>query len=274
MVAISLSVPLDYVVHLGAGAVSAASKYARSGMKTVVLGSVDPQDMPGLRQQATSLKSIQVASGPISPSGAAVVLHRYNHKALNGFLEPEEALFELFPGLQNRGELCVETLAVAQWVQDSTSVIKGKGLLVIEVPGQGGDILSALSEAGCLERFQFVRLQEGRKQLYKGGSTSAQLRRELETLGYAVWEEAAAEDPARPYLIGWRNAPEQTRAKEVQANRQALDLCEADLAELQQRYGALLQEKEDLEELLGQLVKHVETAEKTLQTRASDPENG
>lgn len=273
MVAISLSLPLDYVVHLGAGAVSAASEYVRLGLKSVVLGSVDPQDMPNLRKQATHLKSIQVASGPISPSAAAAVLHRYNHRALNGFLEPAEALFELFPGLQKQGEFPVDTLAVAQWVQESTSAIKGKGLLVIEVPGQGRDILYALSEAGCLERFQLVRMQEGRKQLYKGGSTSAQLCSELETLGYEVWEEAAAEDPARPYLIGWRNTPERSRAKEVKANRQALDLCEADLAELQKRYGALMQEKEGLEELLERLVKHLETAESAMQIRAPETEN-
>ncbi|OED45828.1 hypothetical protein AB838_22165 [Rhodobacteraceae bacterium (ex Bugula neritina AB1)] len=261
MVAFSLLFPAEFVLHIGAGCGRAAEGYVQAGLGPVVLAGTDPEMLPELQALAQRFKPVQAAGAAVSAGGGAAVLYRCNFPDLSSQAGPAETLFRLFPGLEVQQEDLAQTQAVADLAAlCGLPAERGKaggepkqGLLVIEAAAQPLALLQALEQAGCLQHFQMLRLQEGHKPLYRGASGMAALQAGLEDLGYASQLEAAPADPDRPYAVAWRNKAAQARAAAQADLQQQLDLCASDLAELQQRYRAVLQEKEAQEDLLRQL---------------------
>lgn len=264
MAAFCLSFPADYVLHIGAGSCRAAESYVQAGLDPVVLAEADPEAMPGLRALAKRFAPVQPIETAVSAKGGPGRFHSCNFAGLSSLLEPTEALYQMFPGLQVLAEETVETQAIADLMGRCGLPEAGRGLLVIDAPGQALALLQALEQADCLQHFQTLRLQEGREPLYRGAPGMEALRAGLEELGYISWLEAAPEDPDRPYAVAWRNSAALAAAQELQAcgqaaeqdqaaAEQALQACTVDLAELQQRYRTLLQVKEAQEDLLRRL---------------------
>ncbi|MBQ4824452.1 hypothetical protein J4729_07790 [Leisingera sp. HS039] len=294
MAAFSLSFPADYVLHIGAGSGRAAEGYVQAGLDPVLLAEADPEAMPGLQALAKRFAPVQAIAAAVSAKGGPGRFHSCNFAGLSSLAAPAEALYQLFPGLQVLAEETVETQAIADLAARCGLPKAGRGLLVLEAPGQALALLQALEQAECLQHFQTLRLQEGRDPLYRGAPGMAALRAGLEELGYISWLEAAPEDPDRPYAVAWRNSAALAAAEELQACGQAaeqdragllqaaeqeravaeqqLQACTADLAELQQRYGALLQEKEVQEDLLRRLADRLAPLAGDAEAAAPEPE--
>ncbi|NSY39547.1 hypothetical protein [Leisingera sp. ANG59] len=253
MAVFTLCFPADYVLHIGAGSGAAAEGYVRAGLDPVVLVEADSEALPGLKALAQRFGPVQAVEAVVSPQGGPATFMRCNFSGLNSLSEPADALYRLFPGLRVEARLPVETRAVADILKGCGLPEAGRGLLVIEAPGQALALLEALQAASLLQRFQTIRVQEGRQSLYQAAPTLEQLQQRLADLGYASWLEAAPEDPDRPHAVAWRNAAALESGAAQAGLQQRLDLCAADLAELQQRYGALLHQKEAYEDLLRRL---------------------
>ncbi|WP_291736432.1 hypothetical protein [Leisingera sp. F5] len=283
MAAFSLSFPADYVLHIGAGSGRAAEGYVQAGLDPVVLAEADPEAMPGLQALAKRFAPVQAIAAAVSAKGGPGRFHSCNFAGLSSLAAPAEALYQLFPGLQVLAEETVETQAIADLAARCGLPEAGRGLLVLEAPGQALALLQALEQAECLQHFQTLRLQEGRDPLYRDAPGMAALRAGLEDMGYISWLEAAPEDPDRPYAVAWRNNTALAAVEEWQACGQAaeqeravaeqqLQACTADLAELQQRYGALLQEKEVQEDLLRRLADRLAPLAGDAEAAAPEPE--
>lgn len=253
MVAFSLTLPADYVLHIGAGSGAAAEAYVRAGLDPVLLAEADPEALPGLQALAQRFKPVQAIGAAVSAQGGQGRFWRCNFPDLSSLSEPAEALYRLFPGLQVEACVPVETMAAADLLNRCSLPAAGRGLLVIEAPGQALALLEALQAAALLPRFQTVRVQEGCQPLYQGAPGLEALQAGLEELGYTSWLEAAPEDPDRPYAVGWRNTAALETAAAAAQLQQRLDLCRTDLAELQLRYGAVLRQKDAQEDLLRRL---------------------
>ena len=254
MVALTLSLPADFVLHIGAGAAAAAEGYLRAGLNPVVLAAAEPGALPALQALEQQSGRVRAGAAVVSAEGGPKTVYRCNFPDLSSLAKPAEALGQRFPGLQTEADSDVETLAVADLVKGG-GLKSGNGLLVIEAPGQGLAILQALQQADCLKPFRTLRVQEGREVLYRGAPGLAGLQEGMEELGFSSWLEADPQDPERPYAAGLRNGAAMARAEALAGAQQQLDLCGADLAELQRRYGALLQQSDAQADLLRRLAE-------------------
>ena len=268
MIGFTCSFPVTHVLHIGAGTGSDLDGYLSAGLDPIVLVEADPDAAKALQRRtegsmAGSAKVRVIAAAVTARQGAALY-HKCNFSDLNALLEPNGALQALYPGLQILAREPVEALSPQALMQGCDCPEDGAGLLVIEAPGEALGILGALQEAGELSRFAVLRLQEGRDVLYPDAPGLDGLQSELQGFGYDSWVEASPADPDRPYLLARRNvaalmARQEAQVQfETQSQKQAellqrQALLEADLRDLQLRYGALLRDKEVQEDLLRRL---------------------
>lgn len=204
MAALRVSLPFSHVVHIGAGVGGDADAYLAAGLKPIVLVEADPEAAMHLHRLQTDSPSIQVVQAAVSGRPGPQTYYHTNFTELNGLYPPGQALKALFPGLEILASEPVSTLAPGELVAAASLPRDGAGLLVIEAPGEAVGILEALAQAGHLEGFRAVRVQEGHKSLYEAAPGMTEVQKCLRELGYECWLEPVSEDPDRPHLFSIR----------------------------------------------------------------------
>lgn len=206
MMDFSLSFPVTHVMHIGAGFGSEVDAYLAAGLAPIVLVEADRQAVEVLSNLARQASVIRVVEAAVSARSGEQYFHRCNFSDVSSLSAPQAALLEIFPGLEVLEKELVTTVAVIDLLKGCGLPKDGQGLLVIEAPGVVLEILLALEEAGWLERFPLLRLQEGLQPLHHEAPGVAGVITVLEKLGYDCWLEATPEDPDRPYLMAIRSA--------------------------------------------------------------------
>lgn len=214
-----LARPIAHIVHIGAGAGSDLAAYLAAGAGMVTLVEAEAQAVTGLETLADDTPRVRVIEAAVSGDGRKRAFRLTNFPDLNSFRAPT-GLKDLFPGLRTLSEDPVTPVDPAHLIGDldlSAKGAPGTNLLVIEAPGEALGILEALAAAQLLERFDMVRLQEGRTALYDGAPTVADSAAFLTGAGFAAHRETAPQDPERPYLVAQQDHPARAPAPQAGA---------------------------------------------------------
>lgn len=272
MIDFSLSFPVTYVVHIGAGFGAEAEAYLAAGLAPIVLVDADRHAVAALEDLARHTPAIRAVEAAVSARSGEQNFHRCNFSDLSALSVPEPALLEIFPGLEVLETAQVTTLSVVELLEGCDLPQNGQGLLVIEAPGEALGILAALAEAGWLARFPVLRLQEGQQVLHCGAAGITALTAELEKLGYSCWLEATPEDPDRPYLVAaWGAAvglaQQKQDAAEMQgeADRKTIAELEQALSATESRLQDALDDADRVAKAAQEAAKGVDEAEKRVQ---------
>lgn len=212
-----------HVLHVGAGSGRELPRYLAAGTSLVLLVEADPEIAARLRRLAAPHERVRVLEGAVSADPRRRPFRRTSLPGLNGFRAPLPAMAEAFPRLRTLAEVPVTPLSpdrvAAEMDLDPDA---GPGLLVIEAPGEALGILTALREAGLLERFGAIRLREALEPLHEGAPPAEAIRAFLAGAGYAATFETDPEEPARPWLEARLDLAARRREEEIARLMQAL----------------------------------------------------
>ncbi|MEP1328054.1 hypothetical protein [Pseudophaeobacter sp.] len=258
MISFPLVFPVSYVLHIGAGSGSEVAGYQAAGLDPIVLVEADDEAVAALQQHLGQSSAVQVVQAAVTGRSGSQQFHRCNFADLSSLSEPAPALWDLFAGLEVMSREPMAGVSPQDLLAGCTLPQQGgQGLLVIEAPGEALAILRALAAVDRLAQFPLLRLQEGEVSLYRDAPGQAALQAALAELGYDSWIEADPEDPDRPYLLACQNRAAQQKDTELATLRsetqRQLALRDADLEELQLRYAALRDRRNQLEDLLRRL---------------------
>ena len=235
---------LEQLVHIGAGAGDELAAWQAAGVDRMILVEADPDTARALAARVAGEPEVQVIAGAVSADPAPRPFRVCNLPGLSSFRAPA-GLEQLFPGLRVLAMREVTPL-------DPAALVAGLELgpragLVIEAPGEALGILQALRDAGLLDRFAAIRLQEGREALYAGAPTAEAIRAWLVEAGYDAEFEPVPEDPDRPRLIARRNEAARAQAAELAMLRGDLAEAEAEADREAARANAALAERDAAE---------------------------
>ena len=249
MLALPSDFPLTHVLHLGAGTGSDTYQYAAAGLDPIVLVEADPEAIAGLTLLARQFPAVQVVKAAVAGRSGAAEFHRSNFPDLSSLSAPTEALTQLFPGARTLSRDPVQALSPADVLRQCKLPGDGAGLLVIETPGEALGILRALAEAGMLQQFPMLRLQEGLQPLYEGAPGLEDLQAGIQGFGYRTTMESDPQDPDRPYLVARFQGGKTQSGQDLQALTAALQNSQDETEVLQAR---LETAEEDLQILRAQ----------------------
>ena len=198
-------IPVDTLVHFGAGQCSELDEYLALTPRQLLLVEADSQLAKELETRIQGLTKAQVCCAVIAGKPGDAILYRYNFPELNS-LHPASGLIKLFPGLKLVEEQHVETISPVTLLEPLQLKAEKENWLVIDLPGEELPVLQASQQSKQLELFNRISLYCGSESLYEGSETAAQIIDWLQEVGFDLDAEDDSRDPDRPCWSFRRNA--------------------------------------------------------------------
>jgi len=107
----------------------------------------------------------------------------FNFPQLNSLREPT-GLNRVLPGLRQVGEAAVDCLPLPKLLEQMELDVDQTNWLMIEVPGEEGDVLRQLEQAGRFQAFSRLFITAGVNSLYCGAETADALAKQTERHGF------------------------------------------------------------------------------------------
>lgn len=173
------------IVHVGAGACSELEKYFRLRARRIVLVEADPEEVRKLTRRVGGRSDIEILSLAVAESAGSRKLRVFNSPGWNSLRNPT-GLRELFPGLRQVREAEVETVSVAELMQQIGLTSETTNWVVLDAPGEEMALLRGLSKAGYFSQIERIVLHCGQRILYEGAEASDALLTFLQEHGYDI----------------------------------------------------------------------------------------
>lgn len=259
---ISLEAP-DLIVHVGAGRGAELAAYRGFPRTRILLLEPQAEMVARLREAASVMPNAEVLQQAVAERSGEALLHLFNLPQFSSLPEPT-GLTTLFPGLASTGAVTVDTVSFSDLVAQHGIDCSGDNWLVLDAPGAESVLLCSL-EAHSLGRcFPRIFLHAGSEPLFEGAEPAGRLLERFHALGYEQVGTVDAADADLPaYHLRLNLA-----ALEV-ARLQALR--ETDLEELQERYAAVIELRDQQHELLVKLRQRLEAAADYLEQLRAAP---
>jgi len=190
---------IGVILHIGAGEGAELAGYLAANADHIRLMEPNPAAAAALQQIAAGVPTVQVDGRAVTGQDSVAVLHVFNLAPYSSLHAPRE-LARMFPGLHVASEPEVATIAVSSLMADIPFTRGRRNVLVLDAPGEEGNIVEALRAGSWLHRFEHVFLYCGTSQLYQNSRTVKELRDILESEGYRL-AAMLEDDPDRPCLV-------------------------------------------------------------------------
>jgi FkbM family methyltransferase len=271
---------LDAVLHLGAGACAEMQEYLAIKPRALVLVEADPQLAEALRAELEQNAGVEVIAAAAAPNQGRATLRVMNNRRESTLQNPG-ALLERLPNLRIAREVGVPAMTLAQLAARLRGrpgeEASGDAALVLELQGAELAVLRSAPRE-VLRRFSWIAVRASAEVLFEGGAHAAELDAFLHEAGFRLLPQASdgTDWPYQPLLYRRDERAQRLEALdgEVRAGREELEkvaqraalttklhaLREADLRELQERYGAALSVQERQRELLVKLSERLSAA--------------
>jgi hypothetical protein len=197
-------IPLDTLVHLGAGQCIELDNYLSLEARQVLLVEADSRWTQDLRDRTKNIDHIQVIEATVAGSIGPATLYCYNLPEVNS-IHPPSGLMDLFPGLKVVKQQDVETISPVDLLQPIEISSDRSNLLIIDLPGEELPVLQSLQQAKQLHLFSHIVLYCGREPLYEGSETADLILEWLVKEGFDLVAEDNSRDPDRPTWYFHRN---------------------------------------------------------------------
>ena len=198
-------IPIDTLVHLGAGRCSEIDDYMALHPRTLLLVEADPQLAMELQSRTEDLKQAQVICVAVAGQPGPATFNRYNLPDVNS-LHPASNLLNLFPGLKTVGRLQVEAVTPTKLLQPLHLKSYKENWLVIDLPGEELPVLRCLQQSQQLYLFSQVKIHCGCEPLYVESGPASRLVESLLEEGYDLLAVDDNQDPDRPCWTFQRNS--------------------------------------------------------------------
>lgn len=195
---------LGAVLHIGAGSGAGVPDYLAAGAREMVLVEPEAAFQPALAALSHEHAGLRVKQGAavahLAEGGGTGMLQRFSFCELNSLKPAQADLLALFPGVHPLEAASVVLLDIVDLAQEMDLDQSGYHLLVLQAPGQALELLQALQQAGLLEKFAQLRIQEGRQPLYEGAASIGDIGEFLAQVGFGTGAVLGGVDPERPVL--------------------------------------------------------------------------
>ena len=199
------TIPVDTLVHLGAGQCSELDEYLALSPRQLLLVEADSQLAKELETRIQGLTNAQVCCAAIAGKPGDAIWYRYNFPELNS-LCPASGLMEIFPGLKLVEAQQVETISPVTLLEPLQLEAEKENRLVVDLPGEELPVLQALQQSQRLEVFSRISLYCGSESLYEGSETAGRILDWLQEVGFDLDAKDDSRDPDRPCWSFRRNA--------------------------------------------------------------------
>lgn len=250
----SAKLPIDTVIHLGAGRCSELDSYLDLQCKRIILVEADPQQTDALKIRAGGLPQIEIIQAAVAGYTGPAHLHRFSLPDVNS-LRQATVLFALFPGLKKIDRLQVETIDPATLLSRLHLDTRQNCRLIIDLPGVELEVLQVLHQARQLHHFSEIQLHCANQPLYEGSEPAEILLRWLEEQGYDSIIEVDSQDPDRPGWILKRNTQllrNLEQQEQIQSLQTQLEKIESAYVEARDRVTQLIASQELIQQELNQ----------------------
>lgn len=252
--------PIAHIVHIGAGPGGDLAAYLEACDGAILMVEAAAEPAAQLSAKAAGTPRVEVIRAAVSGDPQPRPFYEMNFPDLNSLAAPA-GLKKVFPGLRVLSEQTVTPVSPAALLQDRLDPDRaGSNLLVIEAPGETLGILEALHDAGRLQAFGAICLQEGIEPLYDGAAPVAEIEGFLDRAGFRTRIEPAPQDPDRPYLAARLDLAAREQRQKLDRLGAALAEKEAALAEKETVIGDITQKLERARAELGDLRTALEAA--------------
>lgn len=192
------AMPLDTVIHLGAGYCREMDAHLASGASRIILVEANPEIAAELRLQFEAEPRISVMETAVAAKSERAKLRVYNFSNVSS-LRASEALFVLYPGLRLAREVGVNAVAANEFLGGLSLNRDEANALIIDTPGEQGAIIDSLSSAGLLALFSLVTVQCEATTPYHGAKNASAIKKALEKSGFDI--TGGGDDPDRPRYV-------------------------------------------------------------------------
>lgn len=172
------------VLHLGAGSALELDALAGLGAERIVLVEGDPETADRLRETSRVYPTAEVHQCVLAPSAGVLRWHRFNLPAFNGPLAPD-GLEQAYPRVRLLDTCTVQATGVEEFLDALMLDDSGRGLLIVDLPGQEAPLLQA-TPARHLLRFSTVLVRGAREGLWKRSCVPEAVDPVLEACHYRV----------------------------------------------------------------------------------------
>ena len=137
----------------------------------------------GLKEKFKNSSHVTTHLSTIGLADGTAMYKEYNLTELNGCAEPEKVL-DLYPGLTTINEKKVTTQSISQVVDFLGISLSGTCLLVVNLPGVQGDIISDLANSGLIKKVSDIIVFAPPRALFKNEANEEDIKQTLLKNGY------------------------------------------------------------------------------------------
>jgi FkbM family methyltransferase len=224
---------LGTVIHIGAGA-SAGEDYAGAAVGALWLVEGDPETAGDLLATTAAHPAARVRQAVVLPLSAETTWYRYNLRSMNG-PRSAEALKGLYPRLRESSKAVGYGAGVQELLEEilNSNLPDGNRALVLDVAGQEGDLLRALSD-DLLQCFEWIATRCAGPATATGWTGPQVAAARLARCHFAARSAADPTDTPWPITVFHFDAISAAHAKQ-EALKIELDALSAQHAELQSK---------------------------------------
>ena len=137
----------------------------------------------GLKEKFKNSTHVTTHLSAIGLADGTAIYKEYNLTELNGCAEPEKVL-DLYPGLATINEKKVTTQSISQVIDFLGISLSGTCLLVVNLPGIQGDIISDLANSGLIKKVSDIIVFAPPRALFKNEANEVDIKQTLLKNGY------------------------------------------------------------------------------------------
>lgn len=218
------------ILHLGSGKCSELDSYLASDANRIVLVEANTSICGVLKKRCNNNERVELIAKAVSEQANAE-LNLFNYSKGSSLRKPT-GLRRLFPGLQLKGQVPVETVKASELVDQLNLQAGEDNLLVVDLPGEEYDTLKNLADHNQLLLFPEIKLYCGLDSLYENSKPASEIIRFLTDLGYETVEQSSDFDPDRPCFV-LRLDPVKLENRELE---KAVNQAKSELSRLRKEY--------------------------------------
>ena len=276
------------LVQIG-GSLAGLADYLSLDIDNIAVAQADPGIAAQARKAAADDTRVAISDDPITVKGGSAVLHRFNLSGVSSLRAPL-GLKTLFPGLVTQDKIPAQACALDVFLKS----VKGLGtdknhVLRLGLTGEEYDIVTTLKALGVLDRFASVFVIVTKEAAFQDTQSGAALIAFLEGCGYLAIGCDVSGDPELPEYhmlrsdqaqqvpqLQSQNAQHTTQIEDLEKSadfnlrksttlQNLVDIQDADIFDLTQKYGALVRTNQDYQLVLAQLQTRLSAAAKYLE---------
>ncbi|WP_409523344.1 hypothetical protein [Nitrincola sp. MINF-07-Sa-05] len=256
------SIRIDTLIHLGAGRCTEFAAYQQINPERIILVEGNKDIVEYLKDAYGSNPQVELIHQVVAEAKRQVIFNRFSLSDANSTFEPD-ALLEYYPGIRQIDQIETEAEDISELI-NRLSLTTTQNILVVDLPGQEGQLIRRLAEAGVLDQFEQLWVYTNAQSLYQQEADVSETLTWIEGQGYDFTGTDTSMDLERPCYQFYRHplvlentkllqkVQEQAEAaanteKTLAVTQQSLAEAQKSLSSIKQANEKLKVEKTDLE---------------------------